>query len=547
MNKIISLTLALLATLSIYAQMPEGSDIKAYYGTKNPAKAQELHDKIFVDGKKNKERVTIDSYRDLKELIDLAPYCTYSLYNGNLYQDENSFLTRLLDSIPDPATKKVIIDDFLKLGENYINNLDSINLIRKKGLTDKSAAEKPISEPVGKIKYADMYYKLAGNPKYYPAKLYDKALARENFLSAFKRLRELNIDPGTEVEGYYISEYYKACEDLFRTDEDRYYVQFLEDYQELVKVCDNLLIPYYDIPDSIKLHSNDPKYRMFKSYYMYTNNPENDKGAPVGIKTLFKNSGAATPERLNQFFLARLDENKTDSAYLNDAIEMLVNNEAFRTKAYYDYCNASYKIKPDYNNCIGKALYYEGCELYDDMVKYYQEALRWAPNDLKKGLVAFKIGQTHNIDTPKDPDTGQKAKRGSQIYKEWCDNLMRAIANFKIVLDVQEAFRSSTSIAERDTPFKAYLGLGWATYRFIPVAPDLNTCDEGLRYARMATQANSEAIRNSANQLINNLNSVRTKITKILKDNAKNQKLIQEYQENLRKKKAEEDFWKGVK
>ena len=544
MNRIITLTLALLATLVINAQMPESSDIKAYFGTKNPAKAQELYNKIFADGKKNKERVTIDSYRDLKELIDLAPYCTYSLYNGYLYQNETSPLRRLIDSIPDPATKKVIIDDFLKLGENYINNLDSINLIRKKTLKDKSAAEKPISEPVGKIKYADLYYSLAGNPKYYPAKLYDKALARENFYNAFKLLRELNIDPGTEVQPYYINEYYKACEDLFRTDEDRYYVQFLEDYQELVKVCDNLLIPYYDIPDSIKFDSNDPKYDLFKNYHAYTNNPFNDEGLPVGIKTLFKNSGAATPERLNEYFLARLDEYKTDTANLNRAIEMLSENGANQTKAYYDYCNTSYKIGPNYKNCIGKALYCKEGEMYDDMVNYYQEALKWAPDNYSKGLVAYQIGIYTNTARPKDMTTGKPVQKGSIEFNDWSANLMRAISNLKTVIEVQDVFRNSPRIAIREIPAHAYYQLGLATYRYVNVVPDIKICDEAISYLRMAIQANCK---DDAVGMINNVNKVRNDIVTMNKKNAKNAKANQEYQEYLRKKKAEKDFWKGVK
>ena len=535
---LIILTLALLATLSINAQMPEGSDIKAYYGTKNPAKAQELYNKIFVDGKKNKERVTIDSYRDLKELIDLAPYCTYYLYNGYLYQNETSPLRRLIDSIPDPATKKVIIDDFLKLGENYINNLDSINLIRKKDLKDKSAAEKSISEPVGKIKYADMYYNLAGNPKYYPAKLYKKDSARTNFYNAFKLLRELNIDPGNEVEGYYISEYYKACEDLFRTDEDRYYVQFLEDYQELVKVCDNLLIPYYDIPDSIKLNLNDPEYRMFNSYNYWTNHHTQ------GIKALFKNSGAATPERLNQYFLARLDEHKTDTAYLNRAIEMLSENGAIQTKAYYDYCNASYKIGPNYNNCIGKALYCKEGEMYDDMVNYYQEALKWAPDNYSKGLVAYQIGIYTNTTRPKDMITGKPVQKGSIEFNDWSANLMRAISNLKTVIEVQDVFRNSPKIAIREIPARAYYQLGLATYRYVNVVPDIKICDEAISYLRMAIQANCK---DDAVGMINNVNKARNDIVTKTKKNAANAKANQEYQEYLRKKKAEEDFWKGVK
>ena len=344
MKKILTILITIVATLSINAQMPESSDFKTRLGTKNPAKAQDLVYKIFNADKAPMKRgnekipVTISFYRNLKELIELAPFCTYSLYHDALYYGDTSPLTRLMDSIPDAATKMVILQDFLHLGHNFIDHLDSINLLRK--YEAQGDAKKPLSPPVGMIKYAHMYYQLARNSKYYPTNLYDKTQARDNFRTAFERLRELNIDPGTEVEGIYLNEYYNTCEALFRTDEARYYEQFLSDYLEIIRVCDNLLIPYYDIPDSIKLNPNDPEYRMFNSYNYWTNHPGE------GIKALFKNSGAATPERLNDYYLAHLNEHKTDTAYLNNAITMLSENEATQTKAFYDYCRTSYKIEP---------------------------------------------------------------------------------------------------------------------------------------------------------------------------------------------------------
>ena len=180
-----------------------------------------------------------------------------------------------------------------------------------------------------------------------------------------KILRENNINPGEELEAFYVNEYYKACEQLYRSDEQKYYETFLQDYLEIVKTCDNLLIPYYNIPDSVKNNVADAKYSAFRSYNYYTNHSEH------GIKSLFRQSGAADPERLNNYYMAQLKEHRRDTAYLNRAINVLNENNCSQTPAFYSYCEASYMINPTYMNCIGCAFASKEDGLRDDMINYF--------------------------------------------------------------------------------------------------------------------------------------------------------------------------------
>ena len=78
----------------------------------------------------------------------------------------------------------------------------------------------------------------AHDPKYYPAHLYDKEKAYNLYKEAFKEFLASKGDQGKELHAYYVREYYTACEDLYRSDEEKYYEQFLSDYQEIVQVCD---------------------------------------------------------------------------------------------------------------------------------------------------------------------------------------------------------------------------------------------------------------------------------------------------------------------
>ena len=400
-------------------------------------------------------------YENYKKLTDYAPYADYTFYSGafsetqtytvgkehRLVPDGTSIYERLIEAIPDTAMKMVIVEDILSLGRNIINNLDSINVLRSASVKD---ADDTLSLPVAMTKYAHLYYKYAGNPKYYPAYLYDKVQARENYRTAFKMLRDRNIDPGQELEGFYVNEYYKTCEELFKSDEEKYYEQFLDDYLEIVQTCDNLLIPFYDIPDSIKNYSMEPRYTKFRSYNYYTNHNVE------GVKALFKASGASTPERLNDYFISILPEHENDHEYMEKALYVMRELKADRSQAYYKYSKTSYPIRPTYLNCLGCAFLSWEEENLEAMDAYCSLADSLAPDSLSKGLVYFYTAMeipARRVGMQKS--SGKIVPKDSLEYQKWDYEMTLASQYLNKMMDLSATFAKSPKIEQRGYPYRA--------------------------------------------------------------------------------------------
>lgn len=542
MKRIHILLMALLMGMLCHAQLLPTDSTR--YGAKDPQKAIELYKLVFAKDSpisQGNETMPVkeEFYINFKRLADLAPYLNYYPYSGYYYENPTSLYQRMLDSIADPAFKVMLVEDAVACGQMFVDHLDSINVVRDWNPQTKG---NPLTMPLAKIKRAHYNYKFAHDPKYYPAHLYDKEKAYKLYREAFKEFLDAKGEQGgSELEAVFVMEYFRTCYDLFKTDEEKYYEQFLTDYLEIVQVCDKLLIPYYDIPDSIKNNEGDPAYRQFQSYNYYTNH------STEGIKAYFKNSGAATPERLSAYYDTKLSENRRDTAYLDKAIHIMNENGCTQTETYFSYCEASYAIRPTYLNCIGCAFASRAYNMRGEMVKYFQEAQKLATNDLQRGLIAYQIGSETNLPRPKDAN-GNNFAKDTPEFAEWEKNIMLSAANLKQVLEYQEAFKDNSSIAVRKIPAHAAYQLGLAYYRMAAIEYSSKECDQAIAYVNMAMAASPEDYNENAKSMLGNINDARAKYAereaRINRDAKQRAKQQAEYEEYLRKKKAEEDFWK---
>lgn len=526
-----------------FAQLPKDGDWKTRMGIISPQKAKNLYEKVFakespIIDTSNTDGINLKFYiEEFKPLMDLAPYCDYVYYGGYLFQEQTdragntslSFYQRLLNKIDDLAIRMIIVEDLLGLGLRFVNDLDSINAVRNNYYASIGLKKDPLSLAVAMTKYAHLYYKYAGDSKYYPAHLYDKAQACENFRSAFRVLRDNNVNPGDELEAFYVNEYYKACEHLYRSDEQKYYETFLQDYLEIVKTCDNLLLPYYHIPDSIKNNESDSSYSAYRNYNYYTNHKEE------GIKNLFKQSGAASPERMNSYFMSKLNMYRNDEAYLERALFFLNENGCVQTEAFYSYSEASYAIKPTYLNCIGCAFASKEYNMRDDMIKYFTEAYDLAKSDMQRGLIAYQIGMEMNTPIPTDD-------RKSPEYTSWEDNMHTAYSNLKKVLLAEKEFANSSAIAFREIPARTRFALAQNLYRLRYSSNSIAEMNEAAGYVRDAMQQ-APKLFSAGPGLLKNIESRINKLKDEARDRRRNEAQQKAYNEYLRKKKAEDDFW----
>lgn len=553
--RIILLVLMCVGILSTHAQLPEKGDYRTRVGIKAPNQIQYLMKEVFENPPFKDPFAPLDSlwhwrfYENFKKLTDYAPYADYTFYSGafsetQTYIDKNktpqrvpdgtSIFERWIESFPDTAMKMLVVEDILALNRHLIDDLDSINVLRNNSVAKKKSADDTLSMPVAMTMYAHLYYKYAGNPKYYPAHLYDKELARENYRKAFKMLVDNNIDPGEELQAVFLNEYYRTCEDLFKINEEKYYEQFLQDYLDIVQVCDNLIIPYYNIPDEIKNDENNSQYAKYRGYNYWTNHNTN------GIKALFNSSGAATQERLSRYYLSQLSIHRRDSVYLNTALNVLNENGCSQTEAFYSYSKASYAIRPTYLNCIGSAFASKVYNMRDDMIKYFEEAYKLAGSNLQRGIIAYQIG--HETNTPIPTVATKEGGLQTQEYLAWVDNMNLAQVNLKKVLMFESEFQNSSKIAIREIPARTRFALAQNLYRLRYTSLSIKEMYEAADYLRQAMQQLPKAF-SAGPGLAKDINDRILKLKEDEKDRKLYKARVKAHEEYLKKKKAEEDFW----
>ena len=483
-----------------------------------------------------------------------APFGSYYLYNGDFTEGRlngKSVYEAMLDSISNPAMRAVFINSILSLGHNFIDNLDSINVIRDE-VVKKQDENDTISVPLGMIKYAHLYYKYAGNPTYYPANLYDKEKARENFASAFRMLREKNIDAGSELEAFYVSEYYDVCEDLYQSDKEKYFEQFLDDYLQITQTCDKLLIPFYEVPDSIKYYSSEPQYQKFRDYDNIANKIQINETTGDSIKPIkerFRLSGAAKVENLDKYYSARLDDHKSDTAFLERAVHLMTESGAMGSPIHIDYCSASYNLKHNFENSLGMGM------TADDIQKkreYYLEALKYADTPDKKLLVFYLIAES----TFSNPQKLLGKTRDSKTLKLNCDSLYdqweaeMEICNgtlSNIIALSAEAYKSP-SLTIRDYPARACYMLGYNLRWKGMVDSNVSMLKDARAYIEKSQELglvakNIGAIGVAAPSVLSYIDKQITAAEARAKKYKADKAAQAAYEAYLKKKKAEEDFW----
>lgn len=575
------------------AQLPAEKDWKKRLGTVNPQKAEKLFEEIFSDSsspltKNTSAPISYELYLKVKQLIALAPYSDYFYYSGDLCEKPYSMYPRMLDSIADPAIKMMLVEDVVELGKRFVDDLDSINVLRELNTSTKGD---PLTMPLAKIRRAHYNYLFAHNPEYYPAHLYDKLKAYELYREAFKEFLAAKGNQGKELHAYYVQEYYKVCQDLYQSDEEKYYEQFLADYQEIVQVCDKLLVPYYDVPDTVKTNPQNEEYSLFRQYNAATYGCElqprdtiirgqfieSIDTIPTGVKLLFAASGAASADRLRTYYAPRLEANRQNKEYLDHSIRFMFDNGFTMDTVVYNYCKASYEIGKTYENCIGLATSaYIGLIDKTEMRSYYTDALQVASSDALKAKIRFWIARSLYTTRPKyvaldengDTVMVKKEVRGSDgfvsikdvpkyenyskntpEYQQWENDIFACNTNLELMLKASADLLKDPSLDVRDYVAQAYYMMGENHYWLAAVNASLDDAEMSVINFQKAAQLNIKASQISgravnASERIIGAKGIKQKIkeakAKAKKDDAK----TKAYEEYMRKKKAEEDFWK---
>lgn len=113
------------------------------------------------------------------------------------------------------------------------------------------------------------------------------------------------------------------------------------------------------------------------------------KNVKENLVAMFINSGVADCESLQNIYGPKVEENKTDSAFLKKTIAILKMMKCNESEVYFRASEYMYSINPTADAAVGVAYMYYKKGDYEQSVKYFDEALATESDDLKKSEMAY--------------------------------------------------------------------------------------------------------------------------------------------------------------
>ena len=107
------------------------------------------------------------------------------------------------------------------------------------------------------------------------------------------------------------------------------------------------------------------------------------------LVAMFINSGVADCESLQGIYGPKVEENKTDSAFLKKAITVLKMMKCTESEVYFRASDYMYRINPTADAAVGVAYMYYKKNDFENSVKYFDEALNMETDNSKKAEMAY--------------------------------------------------------------------------------------------------------------------------------------------------------------
>ncbi|MBQ8968743.1 MAG: hypothetical protein IJ064_03290 [Bacteroidaceae bacterium] len=527
---IIPALLLLFCTTGVQAQFENATDEELLGGKEKYSENL----KYYNSFNKFRDRFSTDRIGKFdKEPADTWPCdsmyeCWRRIYTAAPFVHENIYIqgATMLDSMALHATQKseaerlLYFQDLMQVYDDRIRRLDSLNSMVKEEKYKRS-------RPAVMVKAASVFRDTAPKVK---GSGYTPLIAYEKFTKAFAAIREAANAGNDEMSAGYLVEYILACRDLFETDKERYFEQFLTDYTACLESSSKMMAAYANgvDPDNWKRYA----------------------GAYNDIQYYFIQAGANNVESLEAYYKPRLDSIKGDYNALANALKLMLGcQDMLKSFVFYKACHLAYNLQPDYLNCIGLAL--EAKEEFqdkDEALKYFKEADEYASAPKERYLTSSLIG-TAMMDeqepqktleyasyTPQQKNEAIYAWRGRQ--KIAANKLQEAIDYAKQAGMPAQDWASlylSMALAYSRTREESAMTLAYDALEEAPIAyPAINM--QNVNNSRINVDKNNDAMKKEVEARNKNL------------ANAKNrQAQMDAYNAYKAKQKAEEDFWAGKK
>lgn len=292
----------------------------------------------------------------------------------------------------------------------------------------------------------------------------------------------INEKGGREVEGSVLQNFFLTSDAMYKSAPNALREQYLQDYLDSKEACETML----QLAKEAQAAGNEAKAQKLLQKY---------EGPLALIEQTFANSGAADKAQIIAIYTKKFDEYKNDIAKLNSSINLMAQNDCDNDSIYFVYAKAAYDLRPTFNAAIGLAQKAQKDGKASEALAYYDKALELASDDATRGKICIKVAQALI-------SSGGFAK-GEEYVK-------KAIS-----------YNPSLTGA-------AY----WQMAVSLIKAHDLKGA---ISYCDMAGQADIT--------YANRADDMKKRLNEALAQQATNAKMQAEYNEYMRKKKAEEAFW----
>ena len=303
----------------------------------------------------------------------------------------------------------------------------------------------------------------------------------ENYSQAIKMINEKG---GREIEGSVLQNFFLVSDAMYKSAPNALREQYLQDYLDSKDACEKML----QLAKEAKAEGNEEKANKLVAKY---------DGPLALIEQTFSASGAADREQITDIYTKKFDSYKDDINKLNSAINLMAQNDCDDTDIYYQYAEAAYAIDPTFTSAIGLAQKAQKDGEMEKMLDYYNKALELASSDANRGVICLKIAYA--------------LTKGKQ-------------------------YTGALTYAEKAISFNPDLA-GKANLNMANVYALLGQYPQSLEHCAKASEADI-TLSGAADRL-------KANIQKAQASQAANDKAQKEYNEYLKRKKAEEAFWSG--
>ena len=312
-----------------------------------------------------------------------------------------------------------------------------------------------------------------------PGSNYTLNTSYKNYSEAIKMINEKG---GREVEGSVLQNFFLTSDAMYKSAPNALREQYLQDYLDSKDACETML----QLAKEAQAAGEDAKAQKLLAKY---------EGPLALIEQTFANSGAADREQIIAIYTKKFNEYKNDVAKLNSSLNLMAQNGCDNDSIYFIYAKAAYDIQPTFTASIGLAQKAQKDGKASEALSYYDKALELAADDATRGRICIKVAQALI-------SSGGFAKGEEYINKAIAFNpALTGAAYWQMAMSLIKAHDLKGAVAYCDKAGQA-----------------------DITYANRAED-------------------MKKRLNEAIAQQATNARMQAEYNEYMRKKKAEEDFW----